>query len=126
MGLTGSTFIYMGSFWPCSIQGHFEVIRCTCGFSENTISTKHYFYKSQSKFIKLLLNYLLNGPHKTACGIFDILKTENLPFLSFSLTWYMGVKISKRYSSHKSQPKVFKLFSTPPPPMVITKLRLQF
>ncbi len=30
---------------------------------------------------------------------------------SFSLTWDpMGVTISKRYSSYKSQPKVFKLF----------------
>ncbi len=30
---------------------------------------------------------------------------------SFSLTWDpMGAKISKRYSSYKSQPKVFKLF----------------
>ncbi len=32
-------------------------------------------------------------------------------FYSFSLTWDpMGAKISKRYSSYKSQPKVFKLF----------------
>ncbi len=32
-------------------------------------------------------------------------------YFSFSLTWdHMGAKISKRYSSYKSQPKGFKLF----------------
>ena len=32
-------------------------------------------------------------------------------YFSFSLTWdAMGANISKRYSSYKSQPKVFKLF----------------
>ncbi len=32
-------------------------------------------------------------------------------YFSFSLTWdLMGAKISKCYSSYKSQPKVFKLF----------------
>ncbi len=32
-------------------------------------------------------------------------------YFSFSLTWdHMGTKISKRYSSYKSLPKVFKLF----------------
>ncbi len=32
-------------------------------------------------------------------------------YFSFSLTWDpMGAKISKRYSSYKSQPKAFKLF----------------
>ncbi len=35
---------------------------------------------------------------------------NNNYWVLFSLTWDpMGVKISKRYSSHKSQPKVFKL-----------------
>ena len=37
-------------------------------------------------------------------------------FYLFSLTWDpMGAKISKRYSSYKSQPKVFKLFLNFPP-----------
>ncbi len=45
---------------------------------------------------------------------FDFWNFENWNFLmilfSFSLTWDpMGVKISKRYSSYKSQPKVFKV-----------------
>ncbi len=50
------------------------------------------------------LNFLLNGPHKTTFGIFEILKIEILTiFFSFSLTWDpMGVKISKSYSSYKS------------------------
>ncbi len=35
---------------------------------------------------------------------------------SFSLTWDpMGAKISKRYSSYKSQPKVFKICLNFPP-----------
>ncbi len=63
----------MGYLWPCSIQYHFGVIRCTCDFSENTISNKYYyFYKSQPKFIKLL-NYLLKSPDKTTIRIFEIL-----------------------------------------------------
>ena len=50
---------------------------------------KHYFfYKSKPKFIKFLLNYLLNAPHITAFRIFGILKIEILTILfSFSLTW---------------------------------------
>ncbi len=50
-----------GTFWPCSIQGHFEFIQCACNFFENTISKKHYryfSYKSQPKLIKLLLNLI--------------------------------------------------------------------
>ncbi len=54
--------------------------------------------------------FLPNGHHKTTVGIFKILKIEIL-MNSFSLTWDpMGAKISKRYSSYKSQPKAFKLF----------------
>ena len=47
----------------------------------------------QPKFIKLLLNYLLNGPHKTT-GV---------------------LKISKRYSSYKSPAKRFTLVLNYPP-----------
>ncbi len=50
---------------------------------------------------------------------------EEAPY-SFSLTWDpMGAKISKRYSSYKSQPNVFKLVLLFPP-MVLTKLRWGF
>ncbi len=28
----GGSSTYMGYFWPCSIQGHDEVIRCTFNF----------------------------------------------------------------------------------------------
>ena len=42
---------------------------------------KHYLvYKLQPKFIKLLPNFRLNGPHKSTFGIFEILKIEILAF----------------------------------------------
>ncbi len=34
LGLTGSRSTYNGYLWPCSIQGHFEVIPCTFDFSQ--------------------------------------------------------------------------------------------
>ncbi len=68
VGVVSSRSINIGYLWLYSIQGHFGLIRCTCDFSEDAISTKHYFsYKLQPKFIKLVLNYLLNSPHKTMC-----------------------------------------------------------
>ncbi len=55
---------------------------------------------------KLFLSCLPNGLHKTTFGIFENWKFNE--FYSFSLTWDpMGLKISKGYSSYKSQPKVF-------------------
>ncbi len=35
--------------------------------------SKRYFYKSQPKVYKLVLNFPPNGPHKTTFGIFEIL-----------------------------------------------------
>ena len=43
--------------------------------------SKRYSYKSQLKAFQLFLNFLPNGPHKTAVGIFEILKIEIL------ITW---------------------------------------
>ncbi len=76
------------------------------------ISKRYSSYKLQPNVFKLFLNFLPNCPHKTTFGIFEILKIEILMiFFSFSLTCDpMGVKISKRYSSYKSQLKAFKLF----------------
>ncbi len=76
------------------------------------ISKRYSSCKSESKAFKLFLNFLPNGPHKTAFGIFEILKIEILMiFVSFSLTCDpIGVKISECYSSYKSQPKAFKPF----------------
>ena len=56
--------------------------------------SKRYFYKSQLKVFKLLLNFLPNGPHKITFAIFEILKIEILMiFFSFSLTYHpMGAK----------------------------------
>ncbi len=45
---------------------------------EVKISKRYSSYKSQPKFIKLFLNFLPNGPHKTMFGIFEILKIEIL------------------------------------------------
>ena len=63
--------------------------------------------QSPPKVFKLFLNFLPNGPHKTALGF---LKFEILTFFfSFSLIWDpIGVKISRRYS-YKKPPNVLKL-----------------
>ncbi len=62
--------VHVGVPWPCSIQRRFRVIRCTCDFSDNTIFKRYFLYKSQPKFIKLLLNHILNSHHNAMIGIF--------------------------------------------------------
>ncbi len=42
------------------------------------ISKRYSSYKLQPKAFKLFLNFLPNGPPKTAVGIFEILKIEIL------------------------------------------------
>ena len=76
---TGSSSTYMGYLRPCSIQVQFGALAKKN--SENTISKKAYFfYKSQPRFIKLLLNDFPSGPHKTTFGIFEILSFRFLTF----------------------------------------------
>ena len=59
----------LACLWPCNAQSHFGVIWCIYDFQ--TKKKKHYlFYKSQPKFVKLLLDYF----HKIKFGIFEILK----------------------------------------------------
>ncbi len=60
---------------------------------------KHYFYKSQPKFIKLFLNYLINGPHKKKS--FGFLKTLKVEILTtFSLVFVnMGPYASEQYKT---------------------------
>ncbi len=63
---------------------------------------------------QFFLNSLPIGPHKTMFGIYEMLKIKILTILFFSIssTWHpVGMKILKRYSSYKSQAKVFKLYS---------------
>ena len=67
---------------------------------------KRYFYKSQQKVFKLLLNF----PHRTTLGIFEISKILTIFNVFFP-----------KSSNHN--------FSWPPPPpqsMVLTKLRWRF
>ncbi len=72
---------------------------------EATISKNYSSYKLHPKAFKLFLNFLPNGSHKTAFGIFENWNFND--FFLFSLTWDpVGVK----NSSYKSQPKAFKLF----------------
>ncbi len=70
------------------------------------------FLQKQPKAFNLFLHFLLKGPHKIAFGIVWNFENWNFNyFFSFSLTWDpMRVKISKSYSSYKSQPKAFKFF----------------
>ncbi len=65
LGLAGSSSTYMGYLWPCRVQGHFGVIRCTCEFSENNISETI-----------LLLQIAVetdHTSHKTTFGMFEFL-----------------------------------------------------
>ncbi len=82
VGLMGSSSTYIGYMylWRCIVQGHFGVIRCPWDYSENTIKKNYFLYRSQLKFIKFFLNYLLNhyGSNKNTFGIFESLKTEIL------------------------------------------------
>ncbi len=48
--------------------------------SMGTYGRKRFKSKSQQEFIKRLLNFLPNGPHKISLEIFEVLKFE---FLSF-------------------------------------------
>ena len=63
------------------------------------------------------LNFLSNGPHKTAFAIFEILKIKILTifFIFVNMGPNMSKKISKRHPSYTLQPKVFKLFLNFPP-----------
>ncbi len=45
------------------------------------MSNRYSSYKSQEKVFKLFLNFLPNGPNKTAFGIVEILEIEILTIL---------------------------------------------
>ena len=104
-----------GHLCPCSVQGHFGVISCTCDISEiqfpKNITSPTNRGQNLSNFSRIIFSRILT---KLRLGF---LKIELLTFFfSFSLTLdHMGVKISKRYSSYKSQPKVFKFVLNFPP-----------
>ena len=67
--------------------------------------TKSYSYKSQLKVFKLFLSFLLNGPHKTTFGIFEILKIEISTFY-FYLFIFFGVFLNM-------EPNESEKFKTP-------------
>ena len=48
------------------------------------ISKCYFSYKSQPKAFKLFLNFLINGPHKSMFGIFEILSLRFLTIFFFS------------------------------------------
>ncbi len=75
-GYSNST--YIGYLCLCSVQCPFGVIQCICDFPKNTIKKKTTLLLLQitAEIYQLLLNYLLNGPHKTTFGIFETLKIE--------------------------------------------------
>ena len=79
-------------------------------FSENITSKRYYFYKSQRKFAKLVLNYLSQwSSQKYIWNFWSFENFMSTIFLS-SLTWSpIGVRVSKLYSSFKWQPNVFNL-----------------
>ncbi len=96
--------VFFVFFW--FLNFFFDIFNEYFWFSLTWEISERYFYKSQPKVFKLVLNFLPNDPHKTKFGIFE--NSNFNEFYSFSLTWDpMGVKISKR-CSYKSQPKVLK------------------
>ncbi len=64
---------FMGYLWLFSVQGHFEVIRCTCDFTENTIKKKKQTNrqtnkqtKNNKKKITLLLQQITAEVYQTS------------------------------------------------------------
>ncbi len=98
-------FIFIFSFWFFFTNILFSLSWDPTGAK----ISKHYSSnKSQPQAFKLFLNFLPNGPH-----VWDFLNFENWhfnEFYSFSLALdHMGVNISQRYCSWKSQPNFFEL-----------------
>ena len=86
--------------------------------------SKRYSYKSQPNAFKPFLNFLPNGPHKTAFGIFEILKIEIL--MIFFVFLNMGPSGSQNFKTllllqnrRRKISNFFEIFF----PMVLTKLR---
>ncbi len=104
----GNSSTYIGYLWPSSFQDHFGVIRCTCDFSENkisklTTSTNH----SRNLSTSLELSSQWSSQN---CG-WDFWNFENWKFKEFcSHRTLYEQKMSKRYSSYNSYPKVLNLF----------------
>ena len=64
-------------------------------------ASKRYSFKSVLNFFKLLMNFLLNGRHKSNVLDFEFAIFND--FFSFSLIWHpMGTKSSKHYAFLKS------------------------
>ncbi len=102
-----STYFF-SSAWLCqqsSWNRNSSVVRLSvCGID--------YLWSYCMDFFQILV---VASPGPYAQTFFSFLKKKKFwifyKYFSFSLTWDpMGAKISKRYSSYKSQPKVFKLF----------------
>ena len=55
---------------------------------QSKVSKRYSFYKSQPRLFKLLLNFLPNGPHKTAFGIFWKLKFWRILFIFVNMAPY--------------------------------------
>ncbi len=64
------------------------------------ISKRYSSYKSQQKAFKLFLNFLPNGPHKTAFGIFEILS------LQFLMNFFSKISNSPLYLMEKPKTSI--------------------
>ena len=96
LGLVGSSSTHIGYLWPFNVQCHFGVNWCTFDFSKNGISPKMFlqvaakiYQTSLNYLIWTYLNYLIDGPHKTAFEDFEILKIEIL-LLFFFFFFFFG------------------------------------
>ncbi len=64
---------------------------------EAKFSKLYSFYKSQPKFFKLLLTFLLTDHHKNTLRIFEIVKIEN--FISFRLFSLTGDPMREKFQN---------------------------
>ncbi len=85
---------------PCLIFFFFDFFLLIFSFSlawdpMGAKISKRYSYKSQPNAFELFLNFLPNGPHKTAFGIFEISKIEILTFF-----FYLQTNLGKFLLSH--------------------------
>ncbi len=77
-------FFYFGGF--CFVLIFLQIFFVFVNMGPNGIkNSKAYSYKSQPKVSKLILNFPLNGLHKTTFGIFEILSFRLLTTFLWSL-----------------------------------------
>ncbi len=108
LGLGGEYSVYTGYFWHLSSECHSEVIWCISDFQNNLFVSRK--WQDLERNIHLNL-YVIQFYVVIFCHLVkQSAKTTGLLVVFYGDTWdSIRAKYSKRYSSYKSQPNVFKL-----------------